>query len=60
VVGVVVVVIAAIPLFVNVNIFRPLIEDQLTTALGRQVKLGDLSLSIFSGTVVARDLTFIT
>ena len=57
VVGVVVVVIAAIPLFVNVNTFRPLIEEQLTTALGRQVKLGDLSLSIFSGSVVAHDLT---
>lgn len=57
VVAVVVVVVAAIPLFVNVDTFKPLIEEQLTTALGRQVKLGDLSLSIFSGTVVARNLT---
>jgi AsmA protein len=53
----IVIVIAAIPLFVNVNTFKPVIEQQLTTALGRQTKLGDLSLSIFSGTVVARDLT---
>lgn len=53
----VIVVIAVIPLFINVNTFRPLLEDQLTTQLGRQVKLGNLSLSIFSGNVVARDLT---
>jgi AsmA protein len=57
VVGVVVVVVAAIPLFVNVNTFKPLIEEQLTTALGRQTKLGELSLSVLSGTVVAKDLT---
>jgi AsmA protein len=56
VVGAVVVAVAAVPLFVNVNTFKPLIEDQLTTAIGRQTKLGDLSLSIFSGAVVARDL----
>jgi hypothetical protein len=57
VVGVLIVILAAIPLFVNVNTFKPLIEEQLTTALGRQTKLGDLSLSLLSGTVVARDLT---
>jgi AsmA protein len=55
--GVLIVILAAIPLFVNVNTFKPLIEEQLTTALGRQTKLGDLSLSLLSGTVVARDLT---
>jgi AsmA protein len=56
VIGVVVVAAAAVPLFVNVNTFRPLIEEQLTTAIGRQTKLGDLSLSLLSGTVVAHDL----
>jgi AsmA protein len=56
VIGVVVVAVAAVPLFVNVNTFKPMIEEQLTTAIGRQTKLGDLSLSVFSGTVVARDL----
>ena len=56
VIGVVVVAVAAVPLFVNVNTFRPLIEEQLTTAIGRQTKLGDLSLSLLSGTVVAHDL----
>src|SRR5271156_291905 len=55
--GVVVLAIAAVPLFVNVNTFRPKIEAELTAALGRQVKVGDLSLSLLSGSVVARDLT---
>jgi AsmA protein len=57
VVGVVVVAIASIPLFVNVNTFKPLIEQQLTTAIGRQAKVGNLSLSFFSGSVTADDLS---
>ena len=57
IVGVIVVAIAAIPLFVNVNTFKPLIEQQLTTAMGRQAKVGKLGLSIFSGSVTADDLT---
>jgi AsmA protein len=56
VVGAVIVAVAVVPLFVNVNTFKPMIEEQLTTAMGRQTKLGDLSLSVFSGSVVARDL----
>jgi len=55
--AILVVVIAAVPLFVNVNTFRPLLEQQLTTALGRKVVLGKLSLSVFSGSVTARDLS---
>jgi AsmA protein len=56
VVGALILVVAAIPFFVNINTFKPIIENQLTTVLGRQVKLGDLSLSVFSGTVDAHDL----
>jgi AsmA protein len=56
-VGLVVVVIASIPLFVNANTFRPSIEKQLTTMLGRSVKLGDLSLSPFSGGLVTKSLS---
>jgi AsmA protein len=48
---------ASIPLFVNANTFRPAIEKQLTNALGRSVKIGDLSMSLFSGSLVAKDLT---
>jgi AsmA protein len=56
IVGVAIATIAALPLFVNVNTFRPMLQEQLTTALGRQVTLGSLSLSVFSGSVVAHDL----
>ncbi len=51
VVAAVVVILIALPLFINVNSFRPKIESELTNALGRPVTLGDLSLSLFSGTV---------
>ena len=46
-----VVILIALPLFINVNSFRPKIESELTNALGRPVTLGELSLSLFSGTV---------
>ena len=49
--------VASIPLFVNANTFRPAIEKQLTAALGRSVKFGELSLSPFSGRLVAKDLS---
>jgi AsmA protein len=48
---------AAIPLFVDANTFRPVIEKQLTKTLGRGVKLGDLRLSVFSRSLVAQDLS---
>ena len=41
----------ALPLFINVNSFRPKIESEATNALGRPVTLGNLSLSMLSGTV---------
>jgi len=41
---------------VNISVLKPLIENRLTAMLGRQVKFGDLSLSMFSGTVDARNL----
>lgn len=55
--GVVILVLVAVPFFVSANTFRPVLETQLTTALGRQVKLGDLSLSLLSGSLVANDLS---
>ena len=41
---------------VNINALKPLIENRLTAMLGRQVKLGELTLSILSGTLDARNL----
>jgi len=55
--AVVVVVLIAIPFFINVNSFRPKLEATATEALGRQVKVGNLSLSILMGTVTADDIS---
>ncbi|HVP54524.1 MAG TPA: AsmA family protein [Candidatus Eisenbacteria bacterium] len=55
-VGVVIVILLALPFFINANTFRPMIEGQLTAALGRKVQVGDLSLSIFSGSLTASNL----
>ena len=48
---------AALPLFVKANTFRPVIEKQLSATLGREVKLGELRLSVFSGSLIAQDLS---
>jgi AsmA protein len=47
----------AVPFLVDANTFRPALETQLTSAMGRPVHLGDLKLSLFSGAVEARDLS---
>jgi AsmA protein len=47
----------AIRLFVDANTFRPVIESRLTAALSRKVNLGNLSLSVLTGNLVANDLT---
>ena len=57
VVAVLIVVAIAIPFLVNVNSFRPQIESNLSSALGRPVKVGNLSLSILSGSVEADQLS---
>ncbi len=49
--------VASLPLFINANTFRPQIETQLSSVLGRPVKLGDLQLKPFSGEIAAKDLT---
>jgi AsmA protein len=54
---VLIVVIIAIPFFIDANAFRPKLETDLTTALGREVKVGNLSLSLLSGSVGADDIS---
>jgi len=54
--GVLIVIVIALPFFVDANLFRPRIESELTSALGRQVKVGNLSLSILKGGVTADDI----
>ncbi len=57
VIAVLIVVAIVVPFLVNVNAFRPQIESSLSSALGRPVKVGNLSLSILSGSVEADQLS---
>jgi len=50
-------VILAIPLFLNADAFRTRIETALTTSLGRKVTLGNLGLSVLTGSLVAENAT---
>jgi AsmA protein len=56
-VALLIVVAVALPFLVNVNSFRPEIESNLSSALGRPAKVGNLGLSVFSGSVEADQLS---
>jgi len=51
VVGVLILLVLVIPFLIPVNQFRPTIEEKASAALGRKVELGNLSLSLISGSV---------
>ncbi len=57
VVGVLVVLVLVTPFLIPVNQFRPTIEEKASAALGRKVELGNLSLSLISGSVAAESLS---
>jgi len=57
IIAVLIVILIVLPFIVDVNTFRPQIESELSSALGRQVKVGNLKLSILSGSVSADDLS---
>jgi AsmA protein len=57
VIALLIVVAIALPFVIDVNAFRPQIESNLSEALGRPVKVGDLRLSILSGSVGADQLS---
>jgi len=61
IIGIVIVVlllvVIALPFLINVNTFRPKLESDLSAALGRDVKVGNLSLSILTGSVGAEALS---
>lgn len=55
--GVLVVLLLIVPFLIPVNQFRPTIEEKASAALGRKVQLGNLSLSLLSGSLAAEDLS---
>ena len=57
VVGILVVLLLIIPFLIPVNQFRPTIEEKASAALGRKVQLGNLSLSLFGGSLSAENLS---
>ena len=52
----IVVIAVALPFVIDVNQFRPRLEAELSGALGRPVAVGNLKLSVLSGSVEADDL----
>ena len=57
VVGVLVVLVLVVPFLIPVNQFRPTIEEKASVALGRKVELGNLSLSLISGSLSADNIS---
>jgi len=53
----VIVVFAAVPFFIDADTFRPKVQDQLSSSLGRKVELGHLSLSLFTGSLIAENIS---
>jgi AsmA protein len=56
IVGVIVVILAITAFLIRVNQFRPFLEGQASAALGRKVDLGNLRLSLSSGTLTTETL----
>lgn len=57
IIGVLVILVVAAPFLIPVNDFRPTIEQKASAALGRKVQLGNLSLSLLSGSLAADNLS---
>jgi AsmA protein len=57
VVAVLIVLLVAVPFLIPVDKFRPTIEEKASQALGRNVQFGNLSLSLFSGSLSAETLS---
>lgn len=53
IIAVIIILLIVIPFFVNADTFRPAVESEISSALGRKVTLGHLSFSLLSGSLVA-------
>lgn len=57
VIAVIIVLVLVAPFLIPVNQFRPTIEEKASAALGRKVDVGNLSLSLFTGSLAADNLS---
>ncbi len=57
VLAVLVLAVVALPFFVDVDSFRPTIQAEMKSALGREVKIGKLGFSWMSGGITAEDIS---
>ena len=55
--GLLVLVVVVLLLVVNADDFRPTIQTELSSLLGRPITLGHLSFSLFKGSLVAKDIS---
>ncbi len=52
-----IVAVAALPFLIDANKYRPRLESEITGALGREVKIGNISLSLLKGGLSADDIS---
>lgn len=57
IIGLLIIALIALPFLIDANTFRPKLESELSEALGREVKVGNLSLSLLSGSVGADNIS---
>ena len=55
--AVLILIVVSLPFLINVDQFRPTLQAELSSALGREVTLGNLHLKILTGEVTADDLS---
>src|SRR5580704_7989613 len=57
VVGVIILILIIVPFFINADSFRPMLQTKAQEALGRNVQIGKLDFSLFSGALSADGIT---
>src|SRR5258707_15743626 len=55
--GIILILLIAIPFLLNADNYRPRVQSMLSDATGRQVTLGHLSFSLFTGSLTAHQLS---